>query len=48
MTSLPPREKATELWQRLTELEADKFDFSEKLKRQKYDVSHPTHSLQLV
>lgn len=34
------REKANELWQRLMELEADKFDFSEKLKRQKYDVSH--------
>lgn len=33
------REKANELWQRLMELEADKFDFSEKLKRQKYDVS---------
>lgn len=36
------REKADELWQRLMELEADKFDFSEKLKRQKYDVSHRT------
>lgn len=33
------REKANELWQWLMELEADKFDFSEKLKRQKYDVS---------
>lgn len=33
------REKANELWERLMELEADKFDFSEKLKRQKYDVS---------
>lgn len=38
------REKANELWQRLTELEADKFDFSEKLKRQKYDVSHRSRS----
>lgn len=36
------REKANELWQWLIELEADKFDFSEKLKRQKYDVSHLT------
>lgn len=36
------REKANELWQWLMELEADKFDFSEKLKRQKYDVSHLT------
>lgn len=38
------REKASELWQRLMELEADKFDFSEKLKRQKYDVSHRSRS----
>lgn len=38
------REKANELWQRLMELEADKFDFSEKLKRQKYDVSQLTQS----
>ncbi|XP_056907027.1 troponin T2d, cardiac [Takifugu flavidus] len=33
------KEKASELWQRLMELEADKFDFSEKLKRQKYDIN---------
>lgn len=38
------REKASELWERLMELEADKFDFSEKLKRQKYDVSQLTQS----
>ncbi len=38
------REKAGELWQWLKGLEAEKFDLSEKLKRQKYDVSHPTHS----
>lgn len=38
------REKASELWQRLMELEADKFDFSEKLKRQKYDVSQRSRS----
>ena len=34
------REKATELWQWLMELEAEKFDLQEKLKRQKYDVSY--------
>lgn len=33
------REKANELWQWMMELEAEKFDLSEKLKRQKYDVS---------
>lgn len=33
------REKANELWQWLLTLEAEKFDLSEKLKRQKYDVS---------
>lgn len=33
------REKANELWQWLMTLEAEKFDLSEKLKRQKYDVS---------
>lgn len=38
------REKASELWQWLMGLEAEKFDLSEKLKRQKYDVSHPTHN----
>uniref|UniRef100_A0A671VED1 Troponin T2d, cardiac n=1 Tax=Sparus aurata TaxID=8175 RepID=A0A671VED1_SPAAU len=35
------KEKASELWQWLMGLEAEKFDLSEKLKRQKYDVSHP-------
>ncbi|TMS05243.1 Troponin T, fast skeletal muscle isoform [Larimichthys crocea] len=38
------KEKASELWQWLMGLEAEKFDLSEKLKRQKYDVSYPTHS----
>ena len=33
------REKASEMWQWMMELEAEKFDLSEKLKRQKYDVS---------
>ncbi|XP_060759160.1 troponin T2e, cardiac isoform X5 [Neoarius graeffei] len=33
------KEKATELWQWMMELEAEKFDLSEKLKRQKYDMT---------
>lgn len=41
------REKASELWQWLMGLEAEKFDLSEKLKRQKYDVSHPARSRNL-
>uniref|UniRef100_A0A3Q3H2S6 Troponin T2e, cardiac n=1 Tax=Labrus bergylta TaxID=56723 RepID=A0A3Q3H2S6_9LABR len=35
------KEKANELWQWLMTLEAEKFDLSEKLKKQKYDVSIP-------
>uniref|UniRef100_A0A3B4F810 Troponin T, cardiac muscle isoforms-like n=1 Tax=Pundamilia nyererei TaxID=303518 RepID=A0A3B4F810_9CICH len=34
------KDKAKELWESLMGLEAEKFDLSEKLKRQKYDVSH--------
>uniref|UniRef100_A0A672HIL4 Troponin T2e, cardiac n=1 Tax=Salarias fasciatus TaxID=181472 RepID=A0A672HIL4_SALFA len=33
------REKANELWQWLFTLEAEKFDLTERLKRQKYDIS---------
>lgn len=33
------KEKATELWQWMMELEAEKFDLTEKLKRQKYDMN---------
>uniref|UniRef100_A0A8C9R7C3 Troponin T2d, cardiac n=1 Tax=Scleropages formosus TaxID=113540 RepID=A0A8C9R7C3_SCLFO len=33
------KEKATDLWQWLMGLEAEKFDLGEKLKRQKYEVS---------
>ncbi|XP_042367409.1 troponin T2e, cardiac [Plectropomus leopardus] len=33
------KEKASELWQWLMTLEAEKFDLSEKLKRQKYDIN---------
>uniref|UniRef100_A0A8C9ZJQ1 Troponin T2d, cardiac n=1 Tax=Sander lucioperca TaxID=283035 RepID=A0A8C9ZJQ1_SANLU len=38
------KEKANELWQWLMGLEAEKFDLGEKLKKQKYDVSHPAHN----
>lgn len=40
------REKANELWQWLMGLEAEKFDLAEKLKRQKYDVSHPAQTME--
>lgn len=33
------RDKASELWQWLMGLEAEKYDLNEKFKRQKYDVS---------
>uniref|UniRef100_A0A452TJ67 Troponin T, fast skeletal muscle n=1 Tax=Ursus maritimus TaxID=29073 RepID=A0A452TJ67_URSMA len=33
------RDKAKELWETLYQLEIDKFEFGEKLKRQKYDVN---------
>ncbi|XP_057173059.1 troponin T, fast skeletal muscle isoform X1 [Ursus arctos] len=36
------RDKAKELWETLYQLEIDKFEFGEKLKRQKYDVSADT------
>ncbi|KAG9342240.1 hypothetical protein JZ751_016742 [Albula glossodonta] len=33
------KEKASELWQWMMALEAEKFDLTEKLKRQKYDIT---------
>ncbi|KAM3865026.1 troponin T, cardiac muscle isoforms-like [Diretmus argenteus] len=33
------KEKANELWQWMMELEAEKFDLGDKLKRQKYDIN---------
>ncbi|XP_041692891.1 troponin T, cardiac muscle isoforms-like [Coregonus clupeaformis] len=33
------KEKASEMWQWMMELEAEKFDLSEKLKKQKYDIN---------
>uniref|UniRef100_A0A8C6LDQ9 Troponin T2e, cardiac n=1 Tax=Nothobranchius furzeri TaxID=105023 RepID=A0A8C6LDQ9_NOTFU len=33
------KEKASELWQWMMALEAEKFDLTEKLKRQKYDIN---------
>lgn len=38
------RDKAKELWDTLYQLETDKYDFAEKLKRQKYDVSAATRA----
>lgn len=32
------REKAKELWEWIYELESEKFDLTEKMKRQKYEV----------
>ncbi|XP_061422713.1 troponin T, fast skeletal muscle isoform X1 [Lethenteron reissneri] len=37
------KEKAKELWQWLYDLESEKFDLQEKLKRQKYDINTLTH-----
>ncbi|XP_045434200.1 troponin T, fast skeletal muscle isoform X16 [Pipistrellus kuhlii] len=34
------RDKAKELWDTLYQLETDKYDFAEKLKRQKYDITN--------
>ncbi|XP_029813081.1 troponin T, fast skeletal muscle [Suricata suricatta] len=34
------RDKAKELWDTLYQLETDKFEFGEKLKRQKYDITN--------
>ncbi|XP_024901896.1 troponin T, fast skeletal muscle [Pteropus alecto] len=34
------RDKAKELWDTLYQLETDKFEFAEKLKRQKYDITN--------
>lgn len=41
---VPHREKATELWQWLMELEGEKFDLSERLKKQKYEVRELCHT----
>ncbi|KAJ3595978.1 hypothetical protein NHX12_002387 [Muraenolepis orangiensis] len=38
------KEKASEMWQLMMDLEANKFDLTEKFKRQKYDVSHRMHN----
>uniref|UniRef100_A0A3B5B038 Troponin T2e, cardiac n=1 Tax=Stegastes partitus TaxID=144197 RepID=A0A3B5B038_9TELE len=42
------KEKANELWQWLMTLEAEKFDLSERLKRQKYDVSTSPHGVHVL
>ncbi|RXN25729.1 non-muscle caldesmon-like isoform X1 [Labeo rohita] len=42
------KEKANELWQWMMQLEAEKFDLSEKLKRQKYDQGFRMCPLQIT
>lgn len=34
------RERAKEMWECIYELESEKFDLTEKMKRQKYEVGH--------
>ncbi len=40
------RERAKELWDCIYELESEKFDLTEKMRRQKYEVSHLTELVQ--
>uniref|UniRef100_A0A3Q3GQC8 Troponin T, slow skeletal muscle n=1 Tax=Labrus bergylta TaxID=56723 RepID=A0A3Q3GQC8_9LABR len=37
------RERAKEMWECIYQLESDKFDLTEKMRRQKYEVSHSVH-----
>lgn len=34
------RRRANELWENIYDLESEKFDLTEKMKRQKYEVRH--------
>lgn len=36
------REKAKEMWQWIYQLESEKFDLTEKMKKQKYEASSPS------
>uniref|UniRef100_A0A8I5MYE9 Troponin T, fast skeletal muscle n=1 Tax=Papio anubis TaxID=9555 RepID=A0A8I5MYE9_PAPAN len=42
------RDKAKELWETLHQLETDKFEFGEKLKRQKYDIMNVRARVQML
>ncbi|XP_016775615.2 troponin T, fast skeletal muscle isoform X1 [Pan troglodytes] len=42
------RDKAKELWETLHQLEIDKFEFGEKLKRQKYDIMNVRARVQML
>ncbi|XP_032124308.1 troponin T, fast skeletal muscle isoform X5 [Sapajus apella] len=42
------RDKAKELWETLYQLETDKFEFGEKLKRQKYDIMNVRARVQML
>ena len=40
------RERAKEMWEWIYQLESEKFDLTEKMKRQKYEVSHLVENIQ--
>uniref|UniRef100_A0A3Q3B8N6 Troponin T, slow skeletal muscle n=1 Tax=Kryptolebias marmoratus TaxID=37003 RepID=A0A3Q3B8N6_KRYMA len=40
------REKAKEMWQWIYQLESEKFDLTEKMKKQKYEASSPSENIE--
>lgn len=44
--SLLIRQRAKEMWDCIHQLESEKFDLTEKMKRQKYEVSRVTKNFQ--
>lgn len=44
--SLLFRQRAKEMWDCIHQLESEKFDLTDKMKRQKYEVSRITKNLQ--
>lgn len=40
------RERAKEMWECIHQLESEKFDLTEKMKRQKYEVSNLAEDIQ--
>lgn len=40
------RERAKEMWEWIYQLESEKFDLTEKMRRQKYEVSHLAENVQ--
>lgn len=45
-SSLLLRQRAKEMWDCIHELESEKFDLTEKMKRQKYEVSRNAENFQ--